>query len=270
MSMQAINWALDTATGGPATKVLLIALANYTNEDGEAYPSIARLARETDQSQASVKRNLALLVERGFITKSARGDTESGGRLTNRYTLAGVTARSAPGGLGLAEEGVRAHPEGGFSQDHAQPRPEPKEPKEPEERLADLVGVGDVLPLVDGTAAPVGASVPPAKPKDPHLTDPEFLRFWAAYPRRNQMSKSKAWAAWKAHVICRGGPGPDRVVASAARFAAQVARERTDLKYVAHPSSWLNARPWETEDEQDGGPVVSAAQRRASTRWDMN
>lgn len=133
MTMQAINWALETKTGGPVTKLLLMTLANYANEQGESYPSLVRLAEETEQSTAAVKRNLGKLIERGLIVRCARGGVGVGGRVTNRYELQipRVRAQSEPKGLGSSEGGVSAHSEGGYSQDHAQPRQEPKNPINP-------------------------------------------------------------------------------------------------------------------------------------------
>src|SRR5215207_5700697 len=117
MSNQAITWALETATPGPATKVLLIALANYANEHNESYPSIERLARETDQSPATVKRHLNKLVELGLITRSPRGDAHTGGRLSNLSKLAVQgrgRARWGGGGWGGRGGGLEVKSGGGL------------------------------------------------------------------------------------------------------------------------------------------------------------
>ncbi len=147
MSNQAITWALETRTPGPATKVLLIALANYANESNESYPSIARLAEETDQSPASVKRHIKTLISAGLIVRSMRG-SERGGRMTNRYSLvmpARVKAQSDPGvtdqidlGVRAQSGGVRAQSEGGLGSPVS---PEPNNPKNL--RKADVSGAAD-------------------------------------------------------------------------------------------------------------------------------
>lgn len=152
VSNQAITWALDVKTPGPATKVLLIALANYANEHGESYPSIARMADETDQSQASVKRHLKTLEAMGLIVRSMRGN-EDGGRATNRYKLvipAKVRAQIELGGVAQSDPplraqsepiaGVRAQSEPGFGLNLGGSKGSPvsPEPKDKEKNMSEL------------------------------------------------------------------------------------------------------------------------------------
>jgi Helix-turn-helix domain len=136
MSNQAISWALDIPTGSPATKVLLLVLANYANENCQCFPGVERLAREADMSPSSVKRHMAHLIELGLVTRDARGDAE-GGRRSNQYTLsmpaklADLPAQSEPkgaDGYGVKNRGVRGQKSGGLG---SPVTPEPIEPIEP-------------------------------------------------------------------------------------------------------------------------------------------
>lgn len=86
MSFQAMSWALKQRTGSPSGKALLMALANYADEDGTCFPGQERLAEETEQSLDSVQRRLKELESLGLITRERRGGDGSG-RSSDRYRL---------------------------------------------------------------------------------------------------------------------------------------------------------------------------------------
>jgi DNA-binding transcriptional ArsR family regulator len=76
MSIEAINWALNTAPiptdrkDAAALAVTLIALANHAGPDGsEAFPSVERMQRYTRLSRRTVQRALRSLEELGLIRK---------------------------------------------------------------------------------------------------------------------------------------------------------------------------------------------------------
>lgn len=85
----------------------------------------------------------------------------------------------------------------------------------------------------------------------------EFDRFWAAYPRR--IGKEAARKAW-AKAVKQAEPGS--VLAGAKAFAEQCEQNRTETKFIPHPSTWLNAGRWQDEAEPDdnsGGRIVPAS-----------
>jgi hypothetical protein len=86
MSFQAQAWASKQIVGDQAAKHLLLVLANYANHRAEAWPSINRMARECEMSRMSVIRKIALLAEKGFISKRQVA-TSSGDFDRNIYTL---------------------------------------------------------------------------------------------------------------------------------------------------------------------------------------
>lgn len=86
MSVQAIAWALRQRVGSTGGKCLLLALANYADEDGTCFPGQERLADETDQSIDSVQRRLKDLEALGLITRERRGG-HGEGRSSDRYKL---------------------------------------------------------------------------------------------------------------------------------------------------------------------------------------
>ncbi|MCD0417271.1 helix-turn-helix domain-containing protein [Rubrivivax sp. JA1024] len=72
MSWQATAWAAKQATGSPSRKLLLLALANYADPAGRAYPSQDTLARDTEQSVDTVQRQIKQLVNLGLIRVEKR------------------------------------------------------------------------------------------------------------------------------------------------------------------------------------------------------
>lgn len=67
MSWQATAWALKQKTGLPARKLTLLAICNYADHHGLAWPSQNRLAKETEQSVDTIQRHLVRLCADGFL-----------------------------------------------------------------------------------------------------------------------------------------------------------------------------------------------------------
>jgi HNH endonuclease len=71
-------------------------------------------------------------------------------------------------------------------------------------------------------------------------TDPDFMTFWAAYPRRE--AKGNARRAWRA-ALSRG-VDPKEVIRGAERYRDNPLRMAGGSKYTAHPATWLNGDRW--------------------------
>lgn len=72
MSVQAITWALALKTGSAAHKAVLLALANYANEDGESWHSQKRIGDDTELSRFTVMRSMAHLADHGVLRREKR------------------------------------------------------------------------------------------------------------------------------------------------------------------------------------------------------
>ena len=89
------------------------------------------------------------------------------------------------------------------------------------------------------------ASVPEAndpamgktRSKTPKTYSPDFLDFYAAYPRK--ADKFKAFTSWERL------SAEDKALALAGVAAYIRSREGEDPKYTKMPSTWLNNRCWE-------------------------
>jgi len=72
MSIGLIDWALKQAVYPSAAKFVLVALANYADENDYCYPSQSRLALDTGQSERSVRAHIAQLEADGWIKRDQR------------------------------------------------------------------------------------------------------------------------------------------------------------------------------------------------------
>ena len=81
-------WALNNKIGDPLAKLLLLALADRADkETGQCWPSLGRLAEDTEMSSATVARKLNYLAERQLIQRTQRTATST------LYTLPYLTER---------------------------------------------------------------------------------------------------------------------------------------------------------------------------------
>lgn len=97
----------------------------------------------------------------------------------------------------------------------------------------------------------------PQKLQNAPLSD--FEVFWALVPRR--VGKKAAERAWRA--VERRGESQDAIDGMRA-YAQAFARSGTELKYVPHPSTWLNRRGWEDDLE-----AVFPSQKPRMTEWEQ-
>ena len=68
MSWQATTWAMNQKVGNAGRKLLLLALANYADENGFCWPSQGRLAVDTEASLDTIQRQTRKLVANGFVS----------------------------------------------------------------------------------------------------------------------------------------------------------------------------------------------------------
>jgi hypothetical protein len=120
VSVHAISWALDQKVSPTGAKFVLVALANYADENGIAYPSQARLAEQTNQSERAVRGHLATLERQGFI-KRTRRHSKSGARTSDIYEI------SYRQNLPLAESATGNKRQNLPAESAGEPKEEPKD-----------------------------------------------------------------------------------------------------------------------------------------------
>lgn len=78
MSFDALAWAAKQKPGNLAAKMCLLALANYANDAGEAYPSTAAIAEFGDMNHKTATVALDRLEALGLISDTGRKSGRSG------------------------------------------------------------------------------------------------------------------------------------------------------------------------------------------------
>lgn len=79
-------WAAEQRVGDVGTKATLLILANYADENFSCFPGQETIARETEQSVSTVRRQLKRLVGLGLVSREHRYD-DAGRRTSDRYYL---------------------------------------------------------------------------------------------------------------------------------------------------------------------------------------
>ena len=85
MSISAINWAFHQKTGSPASKLVLIKLADNANDEGRCYPSLTYISKHCEMHRSTVIRHISALSERGFVDIEHR--SVEGSKIPNVYHL---------------------------------------------------------------------------------------------------------------------------------------------------------------------------------------
>ena len=84
MSFQAMAWAVKQDTKNSISKLILLMLANYADDEHACYPSIKHLALICHCSERSVKNHIKELQRKGYIKI---GKIKGRVNNTNRYVL---------------------------------------------------------------------------------------------------------------------------------------------------------------------------------------
>ena len=92
MSRSARDWAWGCRGLTPASRCILLALAEHADEEGRCWPSLSRLAELTDVDRRTVTRGLAELEARGLVERE-RG---RGTRTFYRPAIGGPTRGVTP------------------------------------------------------------------------------------------------------------------------------------------------------------------------------
>lgn len=120
--------------------------------------------------------------------------------------------------------------------------------KERKERKTLSVNEADLFDEADGSGKP-------------RADDAAFDAFWSAYPRK--VGKPEARKAWKA-ALKKADAG--KIIAAATSYAEQTQADKTEPRFIKHPSSWLNSERWadfqsnpQTDDDFDRAFAVAQA-----------
>jgi hypothetical protein len=215
MSFQAMAWAVKQQL--PTNeKFILIMLANYaSNDEGECFPAIETLMRETSLARTTVRKCLHSLQTKGYI--SAHERWSNGRQLSNSYRMVVGWGEGSPHDHRGSPNDRGGSPHGPTGGRHTTPNLSEEPINQPK-------------PKVD----------------EAELTF-DFEIFWAAYPKRPSNPKQPALKSYlKAR---KEGATKEIILAGAMAYAKTRAGKETE--YTAMAATWLNQKRW----EDDYGPV---------------
>lgn len=276
MSGEAVKWVLGSAPDMPPHLAMtLVGLAWHADDNGRnAYPSQATLAAYSRKTERAIRNEVRELARLGLIRP---GDPHAvahfpADRRPNVWDLAlertATTGTTVPvaGGTGLpVARGTTVPPGSGVPR--GTPVPPVGQIDAPEQgEIGSISDTTTGTTVPGGTGVPGGTVVPPNNPSNylttdvsfkdtppktrrtktatvTPISDEDFDRFWAAYPRRT--AKGTARTAW-AKALKRGAAA-ETIIAAAEKFRDHLAATKADPKYTPYPASWLNGERYDDE-----------------------
>ena len=86
MSFDAMSWASKKECQNSTNKLVLLMLANYSDENESSYPSYKHLAKICESSERTVMRSIDSLISLGLLKKQVRFNSD-GKQTSNRFIL---------------------------------------------------------------------------------------------------------------------------------------------------------------------------------------
>lgn len=215
MSIKIMSQIFESETLHPTQRLIMLALADHANDQGECYPSISRLCRRTGLTRRAMQSNIRKLQDGGFLDihlNEGRGGA-------NLYIVAATRAGDAP-----AQEMRRAY-------DDAYPR----------RRCAG--GAHITAPTRAGDAPKPSITINEPSITVISSTESQFAEFWGRYPRRVGKANAK-----KAYDKATKTIDHDDLMFALSQHLPSLTAN--DPKYIPHASTWLNAERYHDEPEQ--------------------
>lgn len=218
MSITAVAWALKLEVGSPTLKFVLIAVANYADDNGRCWPSQERLARDTELTDRCIRESLKKLEEKGFLTRDHR-QVHGSKRQSDVIQLV-YQRKQVPVGPEERGSGGGGGEERGSGCTTGTSRPKPEERGSGKNRQENHQGEPSKGERADALSPPDA-----------------FEQFWDLYP--NKVGKPKARTAFEKAVTNR------RATFQVIMAGLHVYVVKTDDRPWCNPATWLNQDRWE-------------------------
>ncbi|WP_158617378.1 helix-turn-helix domain-containing protein, partial [Falsigemmobacter faecalis] len=257
MSHAATNWAFSQRGLKPASKLVLLVLADCHNPLHGCFPSQAFLAAECEMHRDTVNVHLAELEARRLISRSRSIDRVTKRQRSTRYKLAFEADFSDDKSDGETEADLVSEAPEAVSEI---PTREAKAVSEfsaepcrnyPESR----VGNSDTNLVREPLREPVSEThVGGAEPEG-------FERFWLAFPRKRD--RARCMELFQDAV--KTGVAAERIALAAERYRAESAGSKP--MYRACSDSWLERRRWEDYPSKVAPRARTEAVRDLALFW---
>jgi hypothetical protein len=84
MSIKVMSWVWEHGPDGPGELLVLLALANFADDDGACWPSIARVAHLARMSERNARRVIRKLELGGYLTVELGGGRAGANRFESK------------------------------------------------------------------------------------------------------------------------------------------------------------------------------------------
>lgn len=256
MSHKLVDRVLKNGPHAQAERMVLIAIASFTNsKTGQCNPSVPGIAERAAMTERGVRQILRRLEAAGWLV------TLGGGGRHERSTYL------------IKTEMLEKNPEprAGYSSRN----PERDAPFcDPETRNLNAGNPERRAPEpVKNPVKSVSTPLPPMKVSDrgappptraPAARSDGLDAFASAYPATPETPTPEAVAAdprvkraWQRAI--RSGADPEDVIAGARRFAAMVAAEGREPRFITRPANFLLGKAWQAEHRPDPARCARSA-----------
>ena len=251
-------WEMPIPTG---QKMVLLALCDHANDDGECYPSQKKLAKKCSMSSRAISNHIKWLHDCGILESERRQTTNV--RKSNRYFISLENYQAANSAHANSAHANSAHANSAypnmqnFPSEHANFAPSYID--EPSERTIRV----EPSDICDDAFAPFA---PPLE-LEPVADKPPMT----AKPKSNtpNPANTETWQAYRAAYLQAYGVEPLRnakVNGQIANFVKLVGEDKAPhiaAFYVSHPNHWYRTKG------HDLGTLLANAQA-LSTDWQRN
>lgn len=207
--------------GGGSELLTLLALADWSDDEGRCWPAMASIATKVRLSEKQARRVVHALIQAGILIVT---DFPAGGATSRRYQI-NLAALTPPA-------------DGSPPMDGTPPADVPN-PSRPWEGTPPAHGSRTVI----DTSETRQENHPPT----PQGVGEDFAAFWAAYPRK--VGKGHAMKAWT-----KAKPPMDAVLAALDWQTKSEDWTKEGGRFTPHPSTWLTGRRWEDEPLSETKP----------------
>lgn len=227
MSVRCISEVLDRSSHAGTELLMLLILADYSDDQGNSYPGVASLARKCRMKPRNANYILKALQESGEL-KVLKNEGPKG---TNRYRIM------------LALLGAK-----------------PLQPIAPLQRSAPLQHSAPTPAMECAKPLQCIAPEPSLNRQEPSSSNSKpdgFDVFYKSYPRKvGKAAAAKVFAKVKANAIL------DNILADIKRRMESGDWSTDKLQFIPHPATYLNGKRWEDETVADTDASVPWAGAR--------
>jgi len=247
MSVAIISAVWEFPVKPAARKLVLVALADHADVDGNCFPSSGRLSERCGMSARSVQRHIDELCEDGYMSKIERRRRPDGTLGTWLYKV-----HTTPVSPSESHTTSVAEPHDICGSHHTTSVAEPHDTSvaaEPSLNHHDEPSLN--------RHPQISAQPTPAASSDVDVFDDMFEAFWDAYPRK--VGKPSAKRTLRTALK---DAEPQQIGDGLRAWVGYWQRSNTEPRFIPHPATWLNQQRFNDPPPASAVPE-SAAERVA-------